>query len=187
MAYALTWLPGVLRAAGLKTVEMPGWQTRGHGVVNKIQFVVCHHTASSPKTSVNAVLNLLADGRSDLAGPLCNLALGRDGTFYAVAAGKAYHAGAGLWHGIANGNASAVGIEAMNDGVKEPWPAAQMDAYAKGCAAIAQHCGFGSEMIAGHKEYALPRGRKADPNFDMSAFRARVAKNLKPAPAAPGK
>ena len=31
-------------------------------------------------------------------------------------------------------------------------------------------------MCAGHKEYALPHGRKDDPNFDMVMFRKDVAK-----------
>jgi hypothetical protein len=30
-------------------------------------------------------------------------------------------------------------------------------------------------MCVGHKEYALPAGRKIDPSFDMIAFRLKVA------------
>ena len=30
-------------------------------------------------------------------------------------------------------------------------------------------------MCCGHKEYALPKGRKPDPTFDMDDFRAQVA------------
>src|SRR5262249_23708157 len=30
-------------------------------------------------------------------------------------------------------------------------------------------------FCAGHKEYALPKGRKDDPDFDMNAFRLSVA------------
>ncbi len=92
-----------------------------------------------------------------------------------IAAGKAWHAGKGLWRGISAGNSNLIGIEAENDGIGEAWPAAQMDAYARGCAAIAKHCGFGPEMVAGHREYALPKGRKRDPSFDMDDFRQRVA------------
>jgi hypothetical protein len=47
-----------------------------------------------------------------------------------------------------------------------------MDAYRRGVAAILQHLGLDSGMCAGHKEYAP--GRKLDPSFDMSEFRARV-------------
>ena len=30
-------------------------------------------------------------------------------------------------------------------------------------------------MVCGHKEYALPQGRKIDPSFDMDDFRLQVA------------
>ncbi len=30
-------------------------------------------------------------------------------------------------------------------------------------------------MCCGHKEYAIPRGRKIDPTFDMNKFRENVA------------
>lgn len=187
MTYSLTWLPAVLRAAGLTVVEVPGWPTRGHGDVGRTQMVLCHHTAEACHDHhLDPALSVLLNGRPDLAGPLCNLALGEDGKFYMVAAGKAWHAGAGFWHGVTDGNGHGIGIEAKNNGIDEPWPEIQVEAYAKGCAAIARHCGFGPEMIAGHKEYALPRGRKTDPDFDMVAFRVRVSKFMYPVPA-PGK
>jgi len=51
-----------------------------------------------------------------------------------------------------------------------------MDAYKRGCAAILKHIHAQPIMCAGHKEYALPHGRKDDPNFDMNMFRKDVAK-----------
>jgi N-acetyl-anhydromuramyl-L-alanine amidase AmpD len=70
-----------------------------------------------------------------------------------------------------------VGIEAENTGLDndQPWPEVQVDAYARGVAALARHAGFGVEMVCGHKEWALPKGRKIDPTFDCDAFRMRVA------------
>jgi len=122
-------------------------------------------------------LNLLIAGRSDLAGPLSQLGLGRDGTYYIVAAGRCYHAGAGSFKGITAGNSSFIGIEAENTGGSDdrPWPGVQMDAYHRGVAAILKHIGKGAEFCAGHKEYALPKGRKTDPSFDMETFRAAVS------------
>ena len=35
-------------------------------------------------------------------------------------------------------------------------------------------------MAAGHKEYALPAGRKIDPSFDMGLFRTAVAQIMHP-------
>jgi peptidoglycan hydrolase-like protein with peptidoglycan-binding domain len=37
-----------------------------------------------------------------------------------------------------------------------------------------RHIGQGTAFCAGHKEYALPAGRKPDPSFDMNAFRSSV-------------
>jgi hypothetical protein len=99
-----------------------------------------------------------------------------------IAAGKGWHAGAGNWQGVTDGNGHLIGIEAENIGTsnrdgtpQEPWPAVQMDAYKRGVAAILKHVGAKPIMCAGHKEYALPHGRKDDPNFDMVKFRADVA------------
>ena len=174
--YSLTWLPQVLQDAGLKVSECPGWQDRGHGDMGKVLGVLCHHTATPGKKANMPTLNLLITGRSDLAGPLSQLGLGRDGTFYLIAAGRCYHAGAGSFKGITAGNSSFIGIEAENTGGADdiPWPEVQMDAYQRGVAAILKHIGRGAEFCAGHKEYALPKGRKTDPSFDMDPFRAAV-------------
>jgi hypothetical protein len=32
----MLWLPGVLRAAGLEVIEVPGWQNRGHRDESKV-------------------------------------------------------------------------------------------------------------------------------------------------------
>lgn len=188
MAYSLTWLPEVLKAAGLKVALTPGWENRGHGEMGDVYGILCHHTATPGKNSGNMpTLNTLIRGRSDLSGPLAQLGLGRDGTFYIVAAGKCYHAGAGIWQGITSGNTHFIGIEAENTGEHDdtPWPAVQVDAYHRGVAAILKHIGRGAEYCAGHKEYALPKGRKDDPDFDMIAFRAAVDGILKGTTPAP--
>lgn len=174
MTYSLTWLADVLRAAGLTVVEQPNWKDRGRGDVGTIKGVICHHTAG-PVHGNAPSLALVEHGRDDLPGPLSQLVLGRDGTFFVVGAGRCNHAGKGQWHGVTAGNSQMIGIEAENAGTgKDPWPAVQMDAYVHGVAAILTHIGADSVMAAGHKEWALPRGRKTDPAFDMVAFRERV-------------
>jgi peptidoglycan hydrolase-like protein with peptidoglycan-binding domain len=177
MAFSLTWLPEVLKAAGLKVAECEGWQTRGHGDMGSVLGVLCHHTATPGKNGNMPTLNTLIKGRADLSGPLSQLGLGRDGTFYIIAAGKCNHAGAGMWQGVVSGNTHFIGIEAENTGGHEdfPWPVVQVEAYQRGVAAILKHVGKGAEFCAGHKEYALPKGRKPDPDLDMNAFRTAVA------------
>lgn len=188
MSFSLTWLPQVLKDSGLKVALTDGWENRGHGDVGKILGVLCHHTATPGKTANMPTLKTLIQGRSDLPGPLAQLGLGRDGTYYVVAAGRCNHAGIGDWKGVATGNSSFIGIEAENTGLADdsPWPDVQMDAYQRGVAAILAHVGQPADFCAGHKEFALPPGRKNDPSFDMIAFRSAVAAILSgtaPAPA----
>lgn len=175
MIFSLLWLPDVLKKAGLKVALVDGWESRGRGDAGATLGVICHHTGGARNGNMPS-LNTLINGRPDLGGPLSQLGLGRDGTYYVIAAGKANHAGAGIWQGIANGNTNFIGIEAENTGAANdlPWPPAQIDAYHRGVAAILGHIGRGAEFCAGHKEYALPKGRKDDPSFDMVAFRAAV-------------
>jgi len=177
MAFSLIWLPQVLRDAGLKVALVDGWQTRGRGDMGNVVGIICHHTAG-PKNGNMPSLNTLIKGRADinLPGPLAQLGLGRDGTYYVVAAGKSNHGGVGSWKGV-SGNSRFIGIEAENTGLSndKPWPEVQMEAYRRGVAAILKRIGQGVEFCAGHKEYALPAGRKNDPTFDMNTFRADVA------------
>lgn len=176
MPHSLIWLPDVLRNAGLKVALVDGWQNRGRGDMGSIQGVICHHTATNRDGNM-PTLDLLIRGRSDLPGPLAQLGLGKDGTFYVVAAGRANHAGPGNWRGLTSGNTNFIGIEAENSGLAAnfPWPTVQMDAYRRGVAAILARIGKGPEFCCGHKEYALPSGRKPDPSFNMNTFRASVA------------
>ena len=92
MAFSLTWLPKVLLDAGVKVAEQPGWKTRGRGDVGVVKGIICHHTAGA-KTGNMPSLGVVTNGRSDLPGPLAQLCLGRDGTFFVVAAGRCNHAG----------------------------------------------------------------------------------------------
>lgn len=163
----LSWLPTVLRSAGLDVYEMPGWETRRTRAGYTPQGVVPHHTATSTAWLDGHVAALLRDGRRDLAGPLSQLGLERDGTFVVIAAGRANHNGYGLW-----GNDS-IGIEAYNDGVGEEWPDVQYDAYVRGVAAICAHMGWGPDQVKAHRE--TDPGRKIDPTgIDMDQFRAAV-------------
>jgi peptidoglycan hydrolase-like protein with peptidoglycan-binding domain len=175
MAHSLIWLPSVLTSAGLKVARVGDWENRGRGDVGPTFGVICHHTAGGRNGNMPS-LQILIDGRSDLPGPLAQLGLGRDGTFYVIAAGRCNHAGSGSWQNLVNGNSNFIGIEAENTGLGNdfPWPSVQIDAYQRGVAAILNHVGRPADFCAGHKEYALPAGRKSDPTLDMNAFRTAV-------------
>lgn len=179
MAFSLIWMPEVLRSAGLKVAETEGWTTRGVGDMKDVRGVMLHHTATGAEGNMPS-LALLKSGRRDLRGPLAQLGLGRDGTFYVIAAGRANHAGAGLWQGVQSGNSSFIGIEAENAGrASDVWPDVQMDAYRRGVAALLGHIRAMPIMCCAHREYALPQGRKPDPGFDMAVFRLDVERIMR--------
>lgn len=174
----LTWLPSVLEAAGLKWAPVDGWQTRGRGPMGDVAGVICHTTVG-PRHGNMPSLRVLIEGRADLAGPLAQLGLGRDGTYYVIAAGRCNHAGKGTWNGINAGNTRFIGIEAENTGLgDEPWPDIQIQAYQHGVGAILKHLGLNADCCCGHKEWALPAGRKQDPDFGqllpLTTFRSAV-------------
>jgi N-acetyl-anhydromuramyl-L-alanine amidase AmpD len=154
--------------------------------MGRILGVLCHHTGTDAGGNM-PTLDILIHGRPDLNGPLAQLGLGRDGTYYVIAAGRCNHAGVGSWNDVTNGNSNFIGIEAENRGTARdfPWPQVQMDAYHRGVAAILKHVGQHAVSCAGHKEYALPAGRKDDPIFNMDAFRTNVGAILNGGAAAP--
>lgn len=174
-----TWLADVLRGAGLKVVEHAGWQTRGVGEMGVIRGCMLHHTAGPHNATGTPSLSLVLNGRGPpkpLAGPLSQTYLPADGTWHVLAAGRCNHAGPGAWHGVTAGNSSFIGTEAENAGDgADLWEAVQLDSYQRGVGAMLRHIGAGEEWAVGHKEWALPRGRKIDPSFDMVGFREHVA------------
>lgn len=177
MSYQLTWLPTVLENAGLKVARVPGWENRGRREMGTVLGVLCHHTGTIAKGNM-PTLNTLIEGRDDLNGPLAQLGLGRDGTYYVIAAGLCNHAGAGLWNGITDGNLHFIGIEAENSGRKDDsWPEIQLLSYHRGVAAILREIGHDEKWCAGHKEYAPTR--KVDPSLDMNSFRFAIGPLIK--------
>ena len=166
------WLADVLRGAGLKVIEHEGWRERGHGDFRDIRGVLCHHTAGGGPNDWRIVQN----GRPDLAGPLAQLVLEKDGTYRVVAAGVCWHAGRGRWPGWPTDDANyhTIGIEAVSRGTPPwDWTPAQLDAYKRGCAALLKRIGRDSRDCVAHREYSSEG--KIDPaGIDMTAFRRDV-------------
>jgi hypothetical protein len=181
----LTDLADYLRGQGLTVVETGMWKTRGAALAQKPDTIIAHHTATTNRAKGDLpTLRLLIDGRSDLPGPLCQIALSRSGVVHMIASGKANHAGRGEWRGQTQ-SARTIGIEAEHPGGNGRWPDQQYAAYVALCAALCRYLEVDANRVCGHKEWALPRGRKSDPNFDMDIFRTQVRAALatpKPAP-----
>lgn len=131
----LSNLANVIRDAGLSVVEIDGWQNRGYlgRDLADVRAVFWHHTAANRNSfAANDApsLNICTYGRSDVAGPLCQLVLGRSGTVYVTAAGLSNHAGAGSAPGIPTDAANyyAIGIEMESSGVAPfDWTQEQLD------------------------------------------------------------
>ena len=171
----LMGLPQILRDYGLDVIETDGWKTRGDEFADTPKVVVAHHTASNAHSGNMPTLPTLIHGRPDLPGPLSQVGLARDATVYVVASGKANHAGPGKWLDVTTSSLT-VGIEAENNGLGEPWPRRQVDAYDRVCAAMLDLLDSDSTYLCGHLEWALPPGRKIDPvGLDMDLMRTRVA------------
>lgn len=198
----VTWLAPVLKEAGLVVVERPGWLTRGKEFAGTtLDGVIGHHTASAATSGNMPSVPIVEHGRPDLAGPLAQAVLARDGSWVLTASGVANHAGTGQWPGFTGGNGRTIGIEAENNGLAtEVWGRDQMNAYAIGVAAILKHLGLPAERFCAHYEWATnPVGRKVDPRgtwqgggdwwdnghqppqptWSARQFRARVALLLK--------
>ncbi|MDH4307576.1 MAG: N-acetylmuramoyl-L-alanine amidase [Acidimicrobiia bacterium] len=181
----LLWLADVARDAGLVVVEIDGWKTRGTADM-ELKGVINHHTAGAAHGDL-PTLAALIKGRPDLAGPLCHYGLGRSGTVYVIASGKANHAGDGQWHGedFLDSSRSMIGIEAEHTGrASDPWPEEQLEAYRLLDAAILVRIGAPVANLCGHKEWAQPPestpNRKPDPiGIDMNRSRTDVAEMMR--------
>ena len=157
-----------LRAAGLKVVEVDGWQSRGSDSFDP-RGGVDHHTAGSNNGNAPS-LDVCTNGREGLSGPLCNTLQGFDGTQYVIASGRANHAGDGGWKGL-SGNSSVYGMERENTGYDPPRPG-QHESAAVAWAALLN--GIDSSMLCGHREWAP--SRKPDfHDLDYNWFRDQVA------------
>jgi len=176
------WLADSCRAWGLNVIECSGWKERGSQPFDP-KGVICHHTAGAAKGDMPS-LSVLINGRTGLAGPLCQVGLGRSGTVYIVAASRANHAGSGGWKGL-SGNSSVLGIEAESVGNGKDWTAAQLEAYPVLTACLLAGIGRSADWACGHREWA-PK-RKIDPaGIDMNQHRADVAQLLLKGPGSTG-
>lgn len=181
-------LAEALRAEGCRVVEVAGWQTRGHAGYFKPVGGLKHHTGG--RNDLHVVVN----GRSDLPGPLGNLYLARDGVVHVVAAGVAWHAGAGssvvlaeikravpskgdarargLEDDYRQGNHDLFGVEVENDG-REPLTKAQVEALPRLMAAACKFYGFKPNAWRHHREWTRRKVDMADRAHDFNAMCAR--------------
>lgn len=172
----LTDMADVLRGAGLHVIEQDGWKTRARSSGgfdgNRPWCVMWHHAASA----IGATAKQVADYGSYNADtkPVQNIVLGRVGNtwrdieVWVCAAGATNTNGKGLATALSRGtvpadqmNTHAIGIEAVNNGVGEPWPGPQIDAYFVLNNALCSAYGLLPTDCVSHAAYAPDR--KIDP------------------------
>ena len=106
--------------------------------------------------------------------------LDRDGKIYQLVGDekRAWHAGVSALNGVPTDvNGRSIGIEIVNDGSgNTPFTEAQYKSLNQLVGHLKQRYDVPMKNIVGHKEVALPRGRKTDPapNFDWNRLRNAI-------------
>lgn len=171
------------RNAGLRVVEVAGWQTRGLATFNP-RGSVNHHTAGPATGRVPSLGGIVNGFHGSAPPPLANAMQSRepDGNdiFYIVAAGKANHAGRGGWRGL-SGNSSVAGLEIEHTG-REPLPESRQRLAARFHAAMAKDR-YSASMVCQHFEWAPGRKIDAATGVDGNRFRNYVVEYLHGTPA----
>jgi len=162
---------------GVSVVPWHDWAYAGHGATQgALRGTMWHDTVSPYSWSDAQLLRLLRQGYTGLPGPIANVGIGPTGNILLVAAGRAYHAGAGRWAGIASGNLNAVGIEVSNDG-RQAWRPLQLVVARQFTHHLHRLERLDADTLVGHKEWA-PR-RKRDPHsVRMATERAMLRDSL---------
>lgn len=152
-----------------------------------VNLVVLHATASGKAQTAMSVISYM---NRDDHGPISyHYIVDRDGSIVRMTDPKfiAYHAGDSAWPGPKralpknqkpNGgksvNSRSVGISFVNDNVKEPLTALQLESGEWLCRTWMRQLGVAPASVIAHKECAP--GRKSDPILDMDAWRKRLAR-----------
>lgn len=176
----LLHLPDALRDRGVEPVLVAGWERRGVDFPSTPHLVLRHWTAGSI-TGRTPSLNTVTNGRSDLPGPLSQVLQSREapGTrdkAYVIAAGKANHAGAGIWNGF-SGNYDSTGLEIEWSGPGEAFSNARFEVSNLILRAMLDVSEGQDPLNAcDHREYATPAGRKQDTNLSGALLRADMAR-----------
>jgi hypothetical protein len=175
-------LKEIWEGLGLTVRPMEGWRDRGRAGGNTFEVLGCHHTGSA--SDIDSVLR---NGRPGINGPLCNVALHKNGDVLLVASGRANHFGCSTWP-----NGRSLGVEAtgpQKTGTKFP----NREAYEllaagfcifKGNAdprkVVKSDVGIPVHLVAAHKEVGV--GAFEDGEFRCNA-RTQKIYGRKPDPA----
>jgi N-acetylmuramoyl-L-alanine amidase len=145
-----------------------------------ITCLVIHDTQTPGVRSAKVIANHFANPHSEAA---AHFIIGKAGEIIQCVdeSRRAWHVGPSLFEGVPKVNDYAIGIELVNaeDGV-DPFTDAQYQSLAALSGYIVSRYGIPFERIVGHRDVAMPLGRKQDPadNFDWDRFRHDLGTRL---------
>lgn len=144
----------------------PNFGPRRDGLTPSL--VVLHYTAMQ---SATAALDRLCEAGSDVS---AHYLIGIDGTVWQLVdeEQRAWHAGAGEWHGQDDINSRSIGIELDNPG-NHPFSEPQMAALERVLTGVVQRWSIPPNGVIAHSDMAP--GRKCDPGprFDWARLARR--------------
>lgn len=164
--------PGTFKKPPVIQAPSPNFNER-NGM--DIDTIVLHHTASN---NGQADLAHLRNPRSEVS---AHYMVDRDGKIYQLVkdSKRAWHAGKSELHGKPTDvNGRSIGIEIVNDGSgKTPFTEAQYKSLVQLVGFLKQEYKVPMDNLVGHKDVAVPKGRKSDPaaNFDWGRLRRGIS------------
>lgn len=125
----------------------------------KVTAVILHHTGPGGS---KAALSWLTSKESGVS---AHYVIDRDGKIYQLVKeeDKAWHCGVSALKGVKDCNTFSIGIEIVGNGTEE-FTQEQYDSIAFVCKTAKTKYSIDNSMIVGHKDIALPLGRKTDPS-----------------------
>jgi predicted chitinase len=155
-------------------IKMPSPNSSDRPPGTKIDAIVLHHTAGGGTAQDTG--RFFQNPANKVSS---NYVIGKDGTIVQPVEDekRSWHAGESELNGRRNVNDFSIGIEIVNQGDgKDPYPDEQYKALAKVVVHLQNKYSIPWERIVGHKDVAIPRGRKIDPsaNFSYEKLRQEV-------------
>ncbi len=152
----------------IQLVKSPNFNDRPSA---SITMIVVHHTVIP---TLEETVNHFLSAESKVSS---HYVIGRDGRTVQMVKDedRAWHAGISSWKGLDNCNDYSLGIEVVNKGDgAQPFTEEQYHSLYELVEYMVSEYGIKSDMVVGHRDIALPPGRKVDPadNFDWSRLAA---------------
>lgn len=181
------WLIGRTRAAvtlarqhDVDVRYIEGWTSRGRAGFAP-RGLVEHCTSDPAVLTTDRMRAILLNGHGSLTGnALCQSWVRRDAVVEVLACGTCWHAGRGVWRGVA-GNARLSGVEYHRAQRQQITPQ-MLDAGAIWTWALTQAFAWPASMVCEHREYAPTRKRDRH-GVDGPGWRRRITAGPTPAPA----